>query len=547
LGVTPSAWSWPNGSTGALQLQSGAGLSAYNATTYLSNNWYYNAGEKYIANGFATRYEQTTGKHVWYYAGNNTSGAGATASWTQAMTLDASGNLGVGTTSPGAKLEIGGTNPEIRLGPVSSSSGAYMSYNTAGNYFSLNAVTQGVGYRNICFATDGGYVGIATTSPTTLLSLAGSTSTPFGLSITASGWNNARHRLTVPSSGDTSVWSFNYNGSSVDFASYGTSAISVSSGVLVFGTGTNNTAPSERARIDSSGNLFVGTTSTTTIPSLGKGVYLGSSTNNDIIGYSMYINEGANNRRGSMFLNDSTGVWGFDATASSGVPIYAFYRAGNEYFTVGDEIVVNNVGGDIDFRVESDANSNAIFMNAQYSSVGINTDAGGNSTLLVLDSNSASGNNISVLGVSAPNENKMSTIVSGGTSAQGTANWITVVKLCPSVSSNNKLIIPFVSQGSLNSNTVCRVMGHNAAYNTSTPYGFEITFTVGHLSAMYAFSYWGAGGNAVSAALNGQTVEITFSTAYNVAYGVSGGVYVTLQYMTNIPSYSIDISNIRLN
>jgi hypothetical protein len=99
LGVTPSAWSWPNGSAGALQLQSGAGLSAYNATTYLSNNWYYNAGEKYIANGFATRYEQTTGKHVWYYAGNNTSGAGATVSWTQAMTLDASGNLLVGTTS----------------------------------------------------------------------------------------------------------------------------------------------------------------------------------------------------------------------------------------------------------------------------------------------------------------------------------------------------------------------------------------------------------------------------------------------------------------
>ena len=115
------------------------------------------------------------------------------------------------------------------------------------------------------------------------------------------------------------------------------------------------------------------------------------------------------------------------------------------------------------------------------------------------------------------------------------------------MSSNNKLIIPFVSQGSLNSNTVCRVMGHNAAYNTSTPQGFEITFAVGHLNAMYAFSYWGAGGNAVSAALNGQTVEITFSSSYNVAYSVSGGVFVTLEYMTNVLSYSIDVPNVRLN
>jgi hypothetical protein len=89
-------------------------------------------------------------------------------------------------------------------------------------------------------------------------------------------------------------------------------------------------------------------------------------------------------------------------------------------------------------------------------------------------------------------------------------------------------------------------MGHNAAYNTSTPQGFEITFAVGHLTAM-TLSYWGAGGNAVSAALNGQTVEITFSTAYDVAYATSGGVFVTLEYMTNVAGYSIDVSGIALN
>lgn len=97
LGVTPSAWAWPNGSAGAFQLQSGAAMSAYNATTYLSQNWYYNAGEKYIANGFATRYEQTTGKHAWYTAASGT--AGNAVSWTQALTLDASGRWLLGTTT----------------------------------------------------------------------------------------------------------------------------------------------------------------------------------------------------------------------------------------------------------------------------------------------------------------------------------------------------------------------------------------------------------------------------------------------------------------
>jgi hypothetical protein len=77
------------------------------------------------------------------------------------------GNVGIQTTTPGSQLEIGGTNPEIRLGPVAATSGAYMSYNTASNYFSLNAVTQGVGYRDLVFANDGGGFAVGIISPIT--------------------------------------------------------------------------------------------------------------------------------------------------------------------------------------------------------------------------------------------------------------------------------------------------------------------------------------------------------------------------------------------
>jgi hypothetical protein len=100
LGVTPSAWLWPNGTAGALQLQSGAAFSGYNAGTYVSQNWYYNAGERYIATGFATRYEQQSGQHRWLIAPSGT--AGNAFSFTQAMTLDASGFLLLNSTSAGA-------------------------------------------------------------------------------------------------------------------------------------------------------------------------------------------------------------------------------------------------------------------------------------------------------------------------------------------------------------------------------------------------------------------------------------------------------------
>ena len=101
LGVTPSAWSLIKG----LQVSGNGMFGAYNNESYVSNNWVYDGAEKYIANGFSTRYTQSSGKHIWYNAPSNSSGAGAALTFTQAMTLDASGNLGVGTTSPVAQID----------------------------------------------------------------------------------------------------------------------------------------------------------------------------------------------------------------------------------------------------------------------------------------------------------------------------------------------------------------------------------------------------------------------------------------------------------
>ena len=95
LGVTPSAWSLGKaiqvGSTSSL-LNDGSGYS------YLLNNAYYNSGWKYLTSNPATNYTMSsTGQHQWFISASGTAGNAIT--FTQAMTLDNSGNLLVGITS----------------------------------------------------------------------------------------------------------------------------------------------------------------------------------------------------------------------------------------------------------------------------------------------------------------------------------------------------------------------------------------------------------------------------------------------------------------
>jgi hypothetical protein len=82
-------------------------------------NAYFNSGFKYGVTGQqATTYYQYQGTHVWNTAASGTAGNAIT--FTQAMTLNASGDLGLGITTPAAKLHIldaaGGSAGTIKLG-----------------------------------------------------------------------------------------------------------------------------------------------------------------------------------------------------------------------------------------------------------------------------------------------------------------------------------------------------------------------------------------------------------------------------------------------
>jgi len=107
LGVTPSAW---RNVFNAFQFgESGSVQSTNNNTirTRLSNNTYVNSSgnEIYLKNGAAHIYIQDSGGHQFFTAASGTAGNAIT--FTQAMTLDASGNLLVGSsTSAGSSIRL---------------------------------------------------------------------------------------------------------------------------------------------------------------------------------------------------------------------------------------------------------------------------------------------------------------------------------------------------------------------------------------------------------------------------------------------------------
>jgi Chaperone of endosialidase len=96
LGATPSAW----GSYKSFDVNTYTSLASSTSAFLLTANSYFN-GTNYIykATSQASFYAQSNGVHQWYNAPSGTAGNAIT--FTQAMTLDASGNLLVGTTTAG--------------------------------------------------------------------------------------------------------------------------------------------------------------------------------------------------------------------------------------------------------------------------------------------------------------------------------------------------------------------------------------------------------------------------------------------------------------
>jgi hypothetical protein len=129
IGVTPSA----NSIAKALELQTGFNIFGYANLGYINANAYYNGGWLYKNTDVAGRYE-IGGAHKWFNAPSGT--VGNAISFVQAMTLDGSGNLGIGTNSPAGRLDVQSAEGRVI---VTSTTGTNASYytavNTGGSFF----------------------------------------------------------------------------------------------------------------------------------------------------------------------------------------------------------------------------------------------------------------------------------------------------------------------------------------------------------------------------------------------------------------------------
>ena len=216
LGVTPSAWASDfkgidiAGTTASF-------ISSSSRNIFASNTFYNGTSYIYKNSDFALMYwlDRPTGQYRWYTAPSGT--AGNAISFTQAMTLDASGRLGIGTTSPNVSgIEIsrntGDASPipaELRISTTTNASawsstlpwGRLSFYSNDASvggakiHAALDVISTGStgGLSNLVFSlaqsttgelvermriTSGGNVGIGTTSPTfklDVLSNAGNT------------------------------------------------------------------------------------------------------------------------------------------------------------------------------------------------------------------------------------------------------------------------------------------------------------------------------------------------------------------------------------
>ena len=145
IGVTPSAW---NTTFRPMQFIGGGVIASQIGGSYKQGyNWYFDGSYRYIANSTACRYDMDD-SHRWYTATSGTAGNAIT--FNEAMRIDSSGNLLVGTTS---------SSP-------SDSNSTY--YSIAGKAAVYNHATgTGSGQQYIGFTYAGTYIGSISQNGTT--------------------------------------------------------------------------------------------------------------------------------------------------------------------------------------------------------------------------------------------------------------------------------------------------------------------------------------------------------------------------------------------
>ena len=252
---------------------------------------------------------------------------------TTQMLIDTSGNVGIGTSSPAQKLDVVGSGKATSSFAVGDSSGnlsgSMVNESDVSKSITFNADPANVGTNSFMrWNVDGtermridssGNVGIGTSSPSYKLDVVG------GIRVNLTGqaqiWNGATgvytsYQYNGTTNGDIGTANQTFSGGAT-----GDFGITSRAGNLVLGTNTT-----ERMRIDSSGNVGIGTSS----PGYKLDVASGDTTN----GQAIRIRANATSASGGLQFTDSAAStqYGWIKGKSTGLSFFGGNNSAGDMF-----------------------------------------------------------------------------------------------------------------------------------------------------------------------------------------------------------------------